>query len=373
MEFEFNTKEDIEHNVYMLSYADESEENEKVLQKCIQKAQFYKDKDLEFEARMAYLRQVNWLNKKEKAIATMPWLLNRLDEGHNQDFAHNILWMYKWIIINLPDFAAISLAQIEQLTKDMEKRFLDYGTGIRIVHYFKMIQHSSMGQLEEAKAYMKLYLQDHSESNLDDCSACQPNNLLSVYLNLKEYDSFLDKAAPLLSRAVTCKEVPDYTYPKTALVNYIVGNYDEAAAQALMARKKIKLKKAVLREMGHLLAYYALTKEFVKGRTIIEKQLDFCALTQPELFLFRFYLGMLMFFTALHREGKKQIKLQVETKSLLPIQEGSCHVNEALGWLQQQLQTLAHKLNIRNGNDFYAQEIQYYMGLLDQNRPASHP
>lgn len=365
MSFEFNTKEDIEYNIYSLQYADESEENEKVLQKCIQKAQLFKDKDLEFDARLGYLRQVNWLNKKEKAIATMPWLLKRIDEGHNQDSAHTVLWMYKWIIINLSDFAAISLSQIDQLLNDMEKRFLDHGTGMRIIHYFRMIVNSDLGNMSQALEHMKLYLKDNKSCDLDDCKACQPNNLLDVYLNLKDFDNFQKKAKPLLARTVTCKEVPDFTYSKTAMVNYILGKYDIAAEHALLARKKIILKKAVLKEMGHLLSYYALTKEFVKGRTILEKQLDFCAQTQPELFLFRFYLGTLMFFKALQGADKKQIKLNIASQNLIPVHDGVCKVPEAVAWLEQQVQSLADKLNTRNGNEFYNEEKAYYLGLLE--------
>lgn len=364
MSYSFDSKEDIEDNVSMLMYADESEESEKVLHKCIQKAQFYKDKDLEFDARVAYLRQVSWLNKKDKAIATMPWLLKRLDEGHNAEHLDTVLWMYKWIIIKLPSFASISVAQIEQLLDDMEKRFLDFGTGMRIVNYFRMIVYSDMGRLEQSQKYLKLYLQDNATCALDDCRACQPNNLLGVYFNMKDYDAYFVQAAPLLARKVTCKEVPDYSYPGIAFVNYIVGNHELAMEQALLGRKKIKWKKAVLSQAGYLLAYYGYTKDFVKGRATLEKQIDFCAQTQPELSLFKFYLGTLVYFSALQNEGKKQVKLKVEHQNLLPVQEGVCYVQEALPWLEKKVDELSHKLDHRNQNDFYQQEKAYFLKFL---------
>lgn len=364
MNFSFDSKEDIEDNINALLYADESEEYEKVLHKCIQKAQFYKDKDLEFDARVAYLRQTSWLNKKDKAIATMPWLLKRLDEGHNTDQLDTVLWMYKWIIIKLPSFASISVAQIEQLLNDMEKRFLDFGTGMRIVNYFRMIVYSNMGRLEQSKKYLQLYLQDNATCSLDDCRACQPNNLLGVYLNLRDYEAYFTQAAPLLARKVTCKEVPDYSYPSIAFVNYINGNYELAQEQALLGRKKIKWKKAVLGPAGYLLAYYGYTKDFLKGRATLEKQLDFCGQTQPELSLFTFYLGTLIFFKALHNEGKKQIKLKVEHQNLIPVKDGTCLVPEGLSWLEEKVDDLAQKLDHRNQNDFYLQEKVYFMGFL---------
>lgn len=362
--YEFNTKEDIESNLFYLTYDDETEENEKIAQKCIQKAQQLNDKNLEFEARMAYLRQVNWLRKKEKAIATLPWLLKRLDEGYNLDYLENVLWMYKWIIINLPCFAAISLSQIQSLLADMERRFIEFGTGPRIIHYFKMIIYSDLGQLDLAKIHLTEYLKSNKKCSLDDCKACQPNNLLYVYLNFKDYKALLKCAKPLIQQKVSCKEVPDFTYPLLAFTNHILENTTDAADLAIIARKKIKLDRPLLHESSFLIMYYALTKEYVKGKVVIEKQIDFCNDNHPELRLFSFYLAASVFYKSLLTNNKKTIKLKIKSNNLIPLIEGTSNVQNGYDWLLSKVEQLAQKLNNRNQNNFYSEQIETYLKLI---------
>ncbi|MDJ1493847.1 hypothetical protein QNI19_12970 [Cytophagaceae bacterium DM2B3-1] len=364
MSYSLETLEEVQEVVDILSYGKESEENEKILQKCIQKAQFFKDKDLEFEARIAYIRQVTWLHKPDKTIAIFPWLLKRMDEGHNKNHQYSVLWMYKWVIIKLPCYASVSLQQIEDLQQDMERRFLDYGTGTRIIDYFRMIVYAHLGNLSKAQEHLKNYLQDTSSCLLDDCDACQPNNVLDIYLSLRDYPAFLHTAQPLLNGTKKCKEVPDYTYSKTAMVNFLSGNTEVAKDHAILARKKIPLTSAVLKEMGYLLTYYALTQDFIKGRAIIEKQIGFCTNTQPEAYRYQFLLGFLLFMKAFQKAGKKTIKLKVPIADVQPIEEDTYEVASLITWIEGQCQQIVQKLDQRNGNTFYSEDMTYYLSLI---------
>ncbi len=364
MHFSLDTIEDIQEAVRRLSYSEETEEHEKIIQKCIQKAQFFKDKDLEFKARLAYMRQVTWLNKPDKMLAIFPWLLNRLDEGYNQDELSTVLWMYKWVIIKLPCYANISLSQIESLQKDMERRFLDYGTGSRLSYYFKMIVYGYLGDTSKAQQYLKCYLEDDTTSVLDDCRACQPNSLLSVYMALRDYPSFLSTFESILVNRVRCAEVPNLTYAKATLVNQITGNVETAKEQAILARKKIPLTKAVLTEMGYLLIYYALTEDFIKGRSVIEKQFRFCNSMQPDVFLYHFYLGCLLLMKSLQKAGKKTINLKISLPDIQPVKEDSYQITNCVEWFEKQCLQMVQKLDTRNQNTFYADEVAYYQSLL---------
>lgn len=364
MDFSLDTIEGVQEAIEWISYSDETEENEKILQKCIQRAQFFKDKDLEFAARIVYIRQVAGLKKPDKTIAVFPWLLKRLDEGYNQDEIYDVLWMYKWVIIELPSYASISLTQIETLQKDMERRFLDYGTGTRLIHYFRMLVTQTLGDMEKAQEHMKCYLEDHTRSVLDDCRACQSNSLLNVYLTLRDYSTFLSTFESLLISKICCEEVPDLTYAKATLVNQITGNVATAKEHAILARKKIPLTKAVLTEMGYLLIYYALTEDFIKGRSVIEKQFTFCNPTQPDVFRYNFYLGCLILMKALEKAGKKTIKLKISVPDVQPVKEDSYAVSACTDWFEKQCLQLVQKLDTRNQNQFYADDMAYYLSLL---------
>ena len=130
---------------------------------------------MEFDARLAYVYVVTNLNKKNKAIATFPWLLKVMDEGRIEEIDESeVLWIYKWVIISLPGFVDIPLEKIMALFDDMERRYVDYGAGRKMIHYFKMNMYTDIGKHDLGpRTHGTLYLNDQSKGSLDDCTACQ--------------------------------------------------------------------------------------------------------------------------------------------------------------------------------------------------------
>jgi hypothetical protein len=359
MENNLNTPEEVRNIAYNFRWSSEAtEERVRILQKCIQKAQQWKDEDLEFQVRLAYVHQVNWLHKKEKAIAVFPWLLQYIDRKGSDWDKELTLWYYKWVIMSLPEFAHISLNRIEALFDDMERRYKDFGAGVRVIHYFKMSYYAKAGQMDKAAEHMRAYLNDNTTSDLDDCKACQYSNTISLLLGQQNYPAAIEKFQPLLKKEVSCKEVPNLTYPRMALAYHLNGEPEMAQQMDVEAGKHVELDKPQLEPIGHLLLYYAQVNALQKARKVLEKQWHFCFRKQPEYNLLWFYAGFEQVLRKAQSNGIVQIDFQSEEPipvALPFLKDNTLHIATAIPWIEEQVNDLIAKLDQRNGNRYYTE------------------
>ena len=364
-----DTLEEVQRIVQECMFSNESEENARLVKKCIQKAVFFKDKELEFEARLAYIYQMNWLNYKDQSIAMFPWLLKAIDTNEDVSWynLHYVLWMYKWIIHELPDFAHISIEKIETLLDDMDRRIQDRGCSDKMGNYFRMIVFGKMGHLDKSKEYRKRFEAGTSEKEeFDDCKACQPYNVVTTLFQEKEYELANTYFEPLLNKEVTCKEVPKTSFPIVALMNRMLGKKDDAKQLAYLAKRNTPFKKkAYLSNAGYILMYYAMENDFIKGRDIIEKQLPFTNRKQPEQYQFIFYSGCLLLIQAMKNAGKKKITINIDEESIFPVNEkNAILLEDAFDIVEEKTNVLAQQLDKRNGNTFNQDNKTYWLGYL---------
>ena len=76
-----------------------------------------------------------------------------------------------------------------------------------------------------------------------------------------------------------------------------------------------------------------------------------------------------MLFTAMQTAGKKKFTLKPEGSPPLPkafFYDNRIHIDEALNWVENQVDTLVLRLDSRNGNNFYAERKIYWLSLLKE-------
>jgi hypothetical protein len=321
--------------------------------KCIQKAQILKDLELEFDARMAYVYQVNFLNKHDLGIAMFPWFLKKCDEDPERFDYYQTLWVYKWIVNSVRDFAKVPLEKTESLLKDFEKRLLDYGTGKKVIHYVKVQYFDAIGELPKAAEEYKRYLKAATSGTMDDCIACQPNNMIDHLLSHGQYEEVFNVAQPILRGDKTCRTVPQTTYPKLILPALALGRREDAENFARLAKKNLPLTQANLRSAAHLVVYYTLKEDFTKGKTVIEKQFPYLLEHASEVDKFYFHLAAHLFFQKMQEKKKKSVKLSLPANPLLYAESGTYAVGELAAVFTRQLDEVTSQLDQRNGNAYY--------------------
>lgn len=362
--------EELESALDYLEDAKESFENKDLAFKCIQKAKAFQNIDLEFDARMAYVRQASFLNQDQEMIAMFPWFLNECDNKQNYFKYMQVLWTFKWVINSVTDFHTISLEKIEGLFQEFERRFKEFGTGERVLNYFKAQQESQLGNIEASLAFAERYFNDTKTCSLDDCTACQPNNISRVFLVAEQYDRVMECIQPILNGELTCHVVPHTTFPKAAYVMMRKGEWERAGHYVQSTYEHLDFTTPDLYEASILLLYHAHQKEFLKGRKLIQKQLSFALDLGASGEVYDFYLSCALFLQACVDEGEKRITLQIETKKAEFISPKEGQIYDTLNlqeWFQKEAYKHVNLLDTRNRNTFlvnYINKVEQWFKAL---------
>ena len=348
-------EEEVELALDYLEDAKDSFENRDLAFKCIQKAKTFKNIDLEFDARMRYIRQSVFLNQDQEVIAMFPWFLNKCDSKDNYYKYLQVLWTFKWVINAVTDFPAISLSKIEGLREEFERRFQEYGTGDRVINYFKAQQESQLGNIEKSLELADKYFSDTRTCELDDCAACQPNNISRVFLVAEQYDRMMDCIQPILNGKLTCHVVPHTTFPKAAYASMRTGAWEKAAHYVQSTYDHLDFLTPDGYEASVLLLYHACKQEFLKGRNLIQKQLAFALKTSASGEVYDFYLSCALLMQAYLASGEETMALDLTINKdyfVLPVEGNKYEVLALYKWFETAAYKHATLLDTRNGNTF---------------------
>ncbi len=170
------------------------------------------------------------------------------------DYNHDLMWSYKWVVGNVQNFYQLSLDQIE-------KMFEDYGNFCKRFNYnprsyyhkiFSLMldniydgsEGCTFNGMTIQEAYKKYLLT--KRDNMSDCKACETNIETSYILNVEDDpDKALKKAKPIFDGVLSCTEVPHVTYSDFSEYYLSKGNIAEADRYA---KKSIRL---ILRDFGN--------------------------------------------------------------------------------------------------------------------------
>lgn len=366
---EINTREQLLSTIrYVDARANESlAEIEKLAMQCITKAQELKDIDLEFEARAAYINVVNYLHKPHEVIAMFPWLLKKCDEDRERFPYEDVLWIYKWVVGSLHQYATVPKDKIDEVWKDFEQRLLDFGSGEKTLYLSKFCRYSETGDHALAEKHLKLYHEMDMTGTMDNCEDCTPNDFADYMLVKGEYEKLLEIIHPVLIREVTCHQIARYTFHMGMVASMMLGRWEDAEYYSNVSRKQIDLRMSMLFPCSSHLIYYGVTGQFIKGRNIFEKQFHF-SISDPELQRFEFYTGALVFFKKMQDSGKQKVKLNLPENKLLFDAASNYEVSAVVGILERLVDQAGGALDKRNGNthyEDYAQEIMERYGALN--------
>ncbi len=357
------TKKEIE-NIIKKCSRDYTEDNKNLIFKCVQKAQELKDPDLEYKARLKYVNQLNFLGYSEKAISIFPWLLDCCDTYPKRFNYKDALWAYKWIVNDLYEFSAISCDQIETVFDDFERRFNKYGAGQRIITYYKMSKFHRMGNPKEALLYLRASESISEKGPLDNCEACMVNGTLDLLLDMKLYAEVLEKAKPILDKTISCLYLPSGTYPKIVFTYMMLGKTELAEKYY-----QLTIKNSQPKNLSHkIILYLSANHRFSECFSIIGKKLNLDHESWDDVSKCHFYQSCHLFFQEMYRSGRESISIDLSsfgTNNVLPDpSHNNYQTKELAKWLKGIAYHHAKKLDLRNGNNFYEEKLDFYSEIF---------
>lgn len=332
-------------------------------EKAINLADLSGDERQQFEARKEFVNDVsNEGGFSEKYFTVFPWLLNYAHQKGTDDDKMIVLWYYKWIVSEMPEFPAVTKTQITNALEDLRKRYIEYGSNEKVFHQYAADAYMLIGENEKSKYHYDRWKRFKNRDYLDDCPACVVNRAVHWEASLGTVEDALKVAQPVLKGRLVCTHVPKGTY--SYLLLPLVRN-DKPQLADMYAEKlyKLLLSSKYGGDNFHahtVMIYYAKQEDFTRSVKLFEKYMKIGEGQKNLYSRFYFYLGALYLFS---RIKKDTIKLKLPPKNPLFSADNTYETAALREWFDHETDAIAALFDKRNENIMVSMQKKELLAL----------
>jgi hypothetical protein len=334
-------------------------------EEAVRLADLHEDVKLGFRVRQEHIESTIFAGQTDQAIVAFSWCLAQFDHNQQQFPAFTLLWQYKWVACNLTEFPHVSREQIEGMLSDMGLRYDRQGASPSTIWKLRRDVAVDMGDRATAEMAHHEY-QKYPRDQLSDCRACELDSHIDYYSFLGNDEQSVAQAKPILEGRASCAEVPHRTYPKLLLPLLRLGRGEEAMRYHRRGYQMIAGNGAkFIRATARHLQWLALTGNFPKGISVLEKELAAALQTVCPGWRFDFFLATQLLLELLAESGRQTVKLRLPDSFPARTDTGRYGLTVLHGWFTGQLNALAAQFDARNGNDYFRSRMDAYASIKE--------
>lgn len=282
-----------------------------------------------------------------------------------EEYSHNLVWDYKWVLGNISDFYQISLTQIEKVFDqyiDFCKRF-NYNLRSYYHKLESFIRSDIMGNgngtfcgmtAEEAHKNMLRCKRD----DMSDCKACETINEMNYIFDVeKDFDKAMKKAAPVINGKLSCAEEPHAAFTDIASEYFTRGdleNTDKFVRKAIhLINRDFGNEGTMLVSKSHCIRMMAYI-DIKKAITLMKKCFPFIVNNPNGSEMFEFNRAAYHVMLCLEKNEVEKIRLKLPLRNEEIYKEDNLYtVTELKEFFYEKAKFYADKFDERNGNTMY--------------------
>lgn len=355
--------EDVQARVEaLLEEADELEYGPERIAKAeeaVRLADEAKHDESSFAARLGLIEAAVFGGWPEKGLVAFGWCVAKADAEPERFpesralpgfglLGTDLLWIYKWMAMQVPWYPQLARAQIDSTLDDMERRYRKHGLSLRPVHMNRTrVALECDSDPAIAKAHYDKW-QWAPRDHYADCEACEISFRVDYLVERQEYERALEVAAPLLSGRKKCAEVPHVTYGNLVDAARGLGREELAASFVDEGLPLVEGQRDFVATVAQHVAHLVRRGDLERALPIFERHLPFAVGNRiPKRVLEYYALGRDLF-TALAAAGvdatlraPKELGYRGDPKDLASI---AAH-------FAAEAEPIARRFDARNGND----------------------
>lgn len=239
------------------------------------------DDEMRFRARLELVESFYYATGKHRMFAPFAFLVQRYDADPvwlTDDDRHRVLWLHKWMVVDLVDHPEIPLDQLELVLDGMRRRYVAAGEGLGPVLSCTYVLRAHVHGAAAAEAEF-LAWRRAPRTGLSDCEGCEPEQRISHLAELGRHQEAVDELGPVVRGEVGCSEQPQRAV-STALESIVeLGDLETAAASHRSAYRASRRNPGETGAVARHLQVLARTGNVSRGLDVLAEQLD--ALERP--------------------------------------------------------------------------------------------
>ncbi|MBQ8132849.1 MAG: hypothetical protein IJ192_00310 [Clostridia bacterium] len=286
----------------------------------------------------------------------------------HEDYNHDVMWSYKWILGSIEEFYQIPMSQIENIYNQYVEFCKRFNYSLRSYYNILwMFIDSFLGSdqqfcgLTAKEAHKKMLLS--KRDNLCDCRACETADEVYYHIHIeKDMEKGLEIAKPLLEGRLHCTSQPHGMLANIAEAYLEAGDLENADKYISKAARLIN------RDFGNEASLFTkkslciLILSYVKPQDamrIFRKTLPFVQENESGNELFEFYRAAYHFMANLEANNVDMIKLKLPFKNDPIYHEDNLYKpGELKDYFYEKAKEYADKFDKRNGNSLFNQRLE---------------
>lgn len=332
-----------------------------LLEEAVRIADAHHDELTAMHVRLQLLDAATFGGKIERSIVAFGWILGYYDKNPDCIDLHTLLWRYKWIVANVVGFTTVGKQRIYEMEEDIERRFLENGFSLQVVHEKRFENAKWMGDRERAKTYFEKWLQSERDS-LSDCLACDQNHRVEAFAYFGQLHEALEAAEPLLQGRMSCRTMPQVTYAMLILPAIELQNADLAEQLFKDGYHQIQGKDNFLREAAQHLYYLVWTNRLDEAVDCFWEHLPISRNLMVDSHNLQFQHAASCLFQALGTSNVQVRQATLLTEELS--NKNSVPATELLDMSQKEVDRLTKAFDKRNENDYWSNRIAKVSNLV---------
>lgn len=328
----------------------------RLLKQAVNLADENEDIEWAYDLRMMLLSECYHLSSDTELINNFSWILNTYEEHPDLFDESDFLWEYKWVLGMIYDNPDVSLEQAESILEDFKTRLTRNGYSMR-PYYDRLYKEAlALDQYDKAKEYLDLR-NEAPEDAMGNCPACTLDDELDYYMQTGNFEEAYNRAQPILSKQLTCGQVPARTLCTLTYHAWKSGKEELAAELFKQADTEMELlenDENLISEGGMMVSYLA-DKNTARACHYLEK----CLPWMLEADGYSQYDFSALLVEAFRRwNGASAVQLDLPTEFELYSPSGEYAVEALRDHFYQTAHRLARKFDERNGCHTYVERVE---------------
>lgn len=334
----------------------DGEEKLNYLKKCIDEADNEKNYSLSLDLRYDYIKESVFNGDCYKAVIMFPEYMALFDKYPDKHDKESFMIAFKWIIEDIGDFYQVTTDMAESYFEEFKKRCEMYGYSLRTYYMKKMLFyiHSNPEKAKELHTLFRAAERD----DLSDCEACEMSHDIRMELNFGTEEKALSMLNEMLSRGISCGEVPEVTYGKCIEHFTKIGELYEAEHYARLLMPMIRGNDNFLMETAHIILLKSMT-EPNEALELFEGYFENYLRSRNPKMRFYFEDAAARFFGSLLNADYNSIKLRLPRAFPLYSENNEYITAKLKDYFYSCAMENAEKFDKRNGDSFFTEMLSY--------------
>jgi hypothetical protein len=319
-----------------------------------------------YAARLGLIQAAVFGGWPEKGFVAFGWCVAKVDADPERFresralpgfglLATDLLWVYKWMTLQVPWYPQLAREQLDRTLDDMERRYKKHGLSLRPVHMNRTrVALECDPDPAAAKAHYDKW-QWSPRDHYADCEACEISFRVDYLVERGEYERAFEVAAPLLDGRKKCAEVPHVTYGYLLEPARALGRDELAATLSDKGLALVEGQRDFVATVAQHVAHLVARGDLERARVLFERHLPFAVGNRIPKRVLDYYVVGRDLFDALAGAGKSA---SLHAPKELGYRGDPSDLRAIAAHFAAEADPIARRFDARNGNDLVSRRTR---------------